>query len=192
MKLALFSLFAALSASAAPMTIVFSSSGSGSMNGVPFALTPFTITAQADTANIVTAVNGYLLFHTSAQIDLAGVGVFAFTGTTGTVVVNTISQARFTHQLSHTALYDLSDPTLAAYNLLSSILVSRPTSALTQWNVASVDTSGGTLIFADRFDQPGTFSVTVDGVPPGVPEPGSWLMGALPLGWLLARRGRRC
>src|ERR1700682_2950338 len=73
------------------MFMTFDGSGSGSLNGVPFSNTAFTITENADTANVVNL--GLLLFSldsSSASINIQGLGNFTFTSGTRTYVAGSV------------------------------------------------------------------------------------------------------
>jgi hypothetical protein len=83
----------ALSSIAAPITITYTSVGSGSIGSTPFTNDSFTITELLDTTARVPLTNGSIGFSIndeSASIAIAGVGDFTFTTPTRSFVNNTV------------------------------------------------------------------------------------------------------
>ncbi len=187
-------IFVAVCASASPMTIFFTGSGSGSLNGVAFNDLEFTILATAQTSDVQTGAGYARVPHQTAQIEIPiGPGIFSFTVPTSTLVLNGISQGIFAYNPTATHLIAYTDPSLAAYALDQTLGVIVPSITLLQWGVGDpVMTDGGRLIFNDFSGVSGIFSVQIGGdggTPHGpVPEPSTWAMLAAPLTILLVRR----
>lgn len=76
------------------MTYIHEGSGVGSLDGVTFTGN-FTITATADSANIVNVGGVYFVDHDSAIIEIDGVGSFEFTTNTRTFVNNDLDLVGF-------------------------------------------------------------------------------------------------
>src|SRR5450432_1124580 len=73
---------------ATPIKFVYTGVGSGTLNGVPFAASAFTITAFADTSSRQNCTVGVCVFvgHTTASIAISGGGTFDFLTPTETLV----------------------------------------------------------------------------------------------------------
>jgi hypothetical protein len=191
---------AALCASAAPITIVYTGSGSGSLDGVPFTTLDFNILATANTTDVQTGAGFARVSHTSASIELPGIGggIFQFTVPTSTIILNGGNEAIFAYGPPGTHLIvGYNDPALGAYDLLQPglLAVNDPFVALIQWNIGDpVTTDGGRLIFDDAAGFPGLFSVSIGGDGGGIapiPEPSTLVLLALPLAAVVALRARR-
>ncbi len=181
-------------ATAAPITFIHSGSGSGSLNGVSFDVSDFTITAAADTSDRVTLTAGlYETWHDTATITIDGLGTMTFLEPTKTLVSNAGQGVGFGRA------GDLFDgpvnSAFATWDMLSSIGPISGSGALMLWGTG-VSTSGGALIFTDdwtwdpsEWDIPATFQAIVGTA--AVPAPGVVLLGALGAGLvgLLRRRG---
>ena len=189
----LFALFTTV-ISAAPITITYSSTASGTLAGNPFTDAAFTITALADTANRQTLAPGLFFYvNDSTQIAIAGVGTFGFTSPTASFVNSNVNLAGFSRSNGSNLGSDLvgaSDSGLQTYDLLSSF---GPTTfsfiTIQQWAASpAVTTSGGTLLLNDASGV-GTYQAVVNSA--GVPEPGTSLLmlsGLGALGFLRLRR----
>jgi hypothetical protein len=180
---------------AAPITFIHMGSGSGSLNGVPFDVSNFTITATGDTSDRITWTVGlYEIPHDTATITIDGLGTLTFLEPTKTFASNEASGVGFGRGSD---LFDgPMNPALATWDMLTSIgPVSGNNGALMQWGTG-VATSGGALVFNDDFtwdpsgwDIPSTFQAIVGTAT--VPAPGVVLLGALGAGLVgcLRRRG---
>src|SRR5688500_10896077 len=84
-------------ASAAPITFIFTGTGSGALNEVPFESLDFTITATGDTDARQTFGQGYFIDHLTATLDVAGYETQTFTTPTRTFVNNSSNVVGFSH-----------------------------------------------------------------------------------------------
>ena len=141
--------------SAAAATIVFTheSSGSGTLDGVPFFDRAFTIVATGDTANRQIQIAGvFFIEHTSVTIEIAGLGTFDILSPTRTFVNQPAALAGFSRAgLSGADL--LNGPTdglLASWDMLGSIGPLAGDGYLLQWGNQPVNTSGGVLAFVSQ------------------------------------------
>jgi hypothetical protein len=180
---------------AAPITFIHTGSGSGSLNGTPFDVSNFTITATGDTDNRITLTDGlYEIWHDSATITIDGVGTLTFLEPTKTFVSNEAAGVGFGRASD---LFDgPMNSALATWDMQTSIgPISGSNGALMQWGTG-VATNSGSLIFDDDWtwdpsgwDIPATFQAIVGTA--AVPVPGALLLGALGaglVGWF-RRRG---
>jgi hypothetical protein len=164
--------------------------GSGSLNGVPFAATDFTITSVADTAGRFSQLPGILeVDNTSASIFIDGVGNFEFL--TGTRLF--VNHADQMVGLSRSASVDLfQGPTAEVFqtwDMHTPVALTTGTGRLIGWGDSpwpQVYTTGGVLLFDNTVGTvPVTFSAEL------VPEPASLAMVAGCGLAALARRRRR-
>lgn len=165
--------------------------GAGPIVPVNFAVDHFTITGQGDTSDRFG--DGFSLFvipHTSAQIEIPGVGTFAFLTPTFTAVAGAIQVVHFLVDPGFSLLEGPESPVFGTYDLLSSVGPIFGAELLHQWTVVDVVTSGGVLVFEDGFSPKGSFEAIVEA---SALEPGS--LSILALGLLATqralRRGRR-
>ena len=193
--------FLATSSSAALLTITFSSTATGTIGNSSFTRANFTITALADSANVTTfgqGGKGSSLIHSSAQIDIAGLGAFDFVTSTRTFVFRDATpSAGFGRGASvGDLLSSYEGASLSTYFLDSSIgpIVDTTTTVL-QWNnnvLETIVTSGGILIMEDSDSNGGiggTFRVVASDS--AIPEPATAAL-ILPALFLLARFRKRC
>jgi len=178
---------------AGPIEFVYTGVGSGTLNGVPFAASNFTITEFADTSNRQSCTFGLCTFidDASATITISGLGSFDFLTPTRTIVSGGVVFLAHAGEFGPN-LYDLvpDPPALDNYMLDASIGPLFAFGLLNQWTALPlVDTTGGILIFDDTIgqDSPGSFQAIL------VPEPQPFALlagGALALGWSLRKRTR--
>jgi PEP-CTERM motif-containing protein len=186
-------------AAAEPITFIFTGMGSGSLNGTAFSSSAFTITGHADTlARSSDAGPGvYYTDHLTADIDIAGLGDFAFLTPTRTFVNTGASIVGFSRAgASGLDLYDgPQDSALATWDMLSAIGPISGSAQIQQWmGVEGSDepvlTSGGELIMNDGTSD-ATFEATVGIAAIPEPETYSMLLAGMGLIGFIARRRRR-
>ena len=146
-----FSIASSLSASATTIVFTHESSGSGTLNGVPFSARAFTIRATGDTTNRQSLFSQDVFFidHTSVRIEIAGLGTFEILSPTRTFVNQTAALAGFS-RASSSGVDLLNGPTdelFASWDMLSSIGPIAGDGYLLQWENLPVNTSVGILTF---------------------------------------------
>ncbi|MDP9169545.1 MAG: hypothetical protein M3N54_02905 [Acidobacteriota bacterium] len=160
---------------AGPITFSYSGIGSGTLGGTAFSNAAFTISALADTTNILAFGTGFSLIDTSASIMITGFGTFAFTSPTRNFVNDSSHIAGFSFSTGGTSGTDLLDTTsniaLSTWAMLTSVGPVTGTGTLMQWFTVNARTKSGTLIFNNA-----TPTITFQAIVP-TPEPeGSILM----------------
>ena len=190
-------ILAGSAAQAALLTLSYSGSSAGSLDGTAFALSDFTITAIADTDDVVTTTlptaTLYAVAHQSARISIAGLGVFDFLGATRSFFRDNISQPDLVGFArgapDNTDLFTLGGlTTLSGWDLSSDLAPTTSYGALQQWGFApAVVTTGGILVFPSVLLNSTSVSAQVTSVPLPATLP---LMG-LGLGLCLAVPRRR-
>lgn len=172
---------------AATITSTFTGTGSGTLAGTPFPASPFSITTVGDTVQRqhYPTQTAYVIANTSASITIQGLGSFAFVTPTETFCNYSVPAVGLSRQVTHEDLFDIGpEPTLAGWEMLTSIgPINSQTGWLGQWLSSAVQTSGGTLYFADADGIPATFTAVV-------PEPSSIMALAGSLVGLLGMRRR--
>ena len=98
--------FTTVAATAAPFTFTHAGSGSGSLAGVPFAVSDFVITAVGDTTDRVDIGFGFFIDHSSASIAIQGLGTFDFVTATLTFVNNPSNLVGFSSAEEVTSITD--------------------------------------------------------------------------------------
>jgi hypothetical protein len=170
---------------AKPILFTYESAGAGSINGVAFPTTSFTITARGDTTNrLLSFLGNYFIAHDSAKIELDGIGTYLFTTQTHTFRNNSNFTVGFTRTGNGDLINRIENPQFNQWDMLSSIGPITDTARLLQWSdPPQVFTSGGILFFntANRLL---TFTATV------VPEPSSIMLVACSIAALAFRRPR--
>lgn len=192
--LALLSLALILPASqslAATITFTFTSTASGSINGNAFAASAFTLTTTADTANRIGPASGtYKYLNLTATIDILGVGSYTFVTPTNTFFATGNNTPGIQRTADNTDLVDgpFNSAGLSGWQMNTTIGPVSGNMMITQWTLAPVVTSGGTLVLNSATPS-GTFRATV-GSPASVPDGGSTLalLGLTLGGVALARR----
>jgi hypothetical protein len=187
------SLGLASSSWATPITFAYTGTGSGTLDGVAFGTTSFTITGTGDTTTTQAAPveRGFFIDDASATIAIAGLGMFDFVTPTRTFVNNDVGDVGFSRAGPFgTDLYSgpfIADPALFTWDMQSSIGPISGTFGLLQWDLSPVDTNARVLSFAASTG-PGTFEASVVPVPSAL----ILLVTALPLLALMpALRKRR-
>jgi hypothetical protein len=176
--------FAASAASAAPITFIHTVvDGSGSIGDIEFVRKDITITAFGDTSSRFDFGSGYHLTHTSASITIDDVGTFDFLVGTQSFVNNNIARAGFSRDTTLLLAETGQDPSLAAWNMLTSIGPVPGARRLLQWDADDVLTTGGVLVLNTNSGLGGTFEAIV------IPAPAS--IAAFASVGLLAGRRRR-
>ena len=180
---AIFLIGLSIDAGATPITFSDTGIGSGSLNGVNFSNSSFTITATDDTSNVVPFTNinhlgltnnGYVVVNNSANIEIAGLGTYTFITENG-FWVNPAYQGVGFSLISGTNqfLADLYDGPISSvfssWDMQSSIGPVSGTANILSWtSIGPIQTSGGTIVL-DQGSSPVTFTAEVDPAP--VPEP---------------------
>lgn len=168
---------------AAPIEFEHLGSGSGTIDGVAFSAT-FAITAVGNTNDRQDLGFAFFIDHTSAEINIDGVGLFSFVSGTRTFVNNSAHSVGFSRAgFGGADLFN--GPTNAAFgswDMLSSIGPISGGGELLQWGIEDVVTSGGILFFDDFFTDV-RFTATV------VPAPASLTLLSI-TGIALTRRRR--
>ena len=188
-------LLTSLAAFASPITFIYSGSGSGTLDGTAFATTDFTITATADTTNRQACFNAFCftIDHTTATIDIAGLGNFGLITGTRTFFndrIDSIGLSR--NDVYGNDLFDsASNAALDGYDLISSLGPISGLFTLLQWDGSAfgeVVTTAGVLQFeTSRGD--GSFQAITSN---DVPEPSLLALVCIALAGLIAtRRGRQ-
>lgn len=157
-------------------------SGSGSLDGEPFPLSDFIITAYVDTDDRQGFSSGWFIDHLSASISIEGVADVDFLTATRHFVNNSGQLVGFSRAGSSGA--DLfngpSHPDFGTWDMLGPIGPISGTGYLLQWTNYDVHTTGGILVFADG---------SSDAVFTAVPEPAT--LGMLVVGGLALMLRRR-
>ncbi len=175
---------------AEPITFIFTGIDDGTLNGVPFTDTTFTITQIADTAAEQSCGGACRFIDASgAMVNLGGLGTFTLdTGTRTFITGDVIGLSRA--GVNGGDLMNGSSSSFVGYDLTTSLGPVAYTGGVTQWSSSfgAVETSGGTLFLADA-NVDATFQAIV-GVA-AVPEPeGLLLLGIGAFGFALVRRRR--
>jgi len=181
---------------AVPITFTHSSTGWGSLDGVPFANVAFTITGQGDTSNKTTVSAAESLPLDSAQIALTGIGTFTFTtalrefwtpvaGIYPYAGLPAVGLARASGR-GYDLLEGPGTSLLSNWSFQSSIGPISGMGSITQWDANEPDvlTSGGRLMFVTMLQEV-TYTATT------VPEGHSSVLAVCAIGILVCRRDTR-
>jgi len=158
-------------------------SGSGSLDGEPFPLSDFIITAYVDTDDRQGFSSGWFIDHLSASISIDGLGDLDILTPTRHFVNNSAQLVGFSRAGSSGA--DLfngpSHPDFGTWDMLGPIGPISGDAYLLQWDRDPlINTTGGILIFADG---------SSDAVFTAIPEPAT--LGMLVVGGLALMLRRR-
>lgn len=148
-------------AHATPIVFVHTGSGAGSLDGVSFENTTFTITSYADTDDRESFSAGYFIHHLSSMIEIDGIGVLNLVTATRTFVNNNSSLVGYSRS-SGPDLFN--GPVNAAFNvwdMLSSIGPIFGNASLLQWTLSDVVTDQGVLIFDSETSSASFQAITV-------------------------------
>lgn len=182
-------LFVAASAHAENITFIYTGVGEGRLNNVPFSLSDFTITAQADTSARESFGAGFSIKHAAVTISIAGLGNAIPLVNTRTLVNNTSDLGAGTVAFARTPIDgDLlfvgpSGGGLGTWDMTTSIGPIAGPGQLLEWAFGTAFvTDRGVLFFQSAFDVPTTFQAIV-------PAPSAAAL--LGMGGMLAARRRR-
>jgi hypothetical protein len=153
-------LLSAASALASPITFTFVGTDSGSLGGTPFSPSTITITAVADTANLVSnpccgATSA--VPDNSTVVTISGLGTFTFTSQTEVWWLTSLAFGGLgayngnPNTILGANLVDVGDSSLAGWNENTSIgpVINPTTGNFTQWTLVDEQTNAGQLIFND-------------------------------------------
>ena len=179
------------SVEAGPITYTETATGSGSLGGASFTNALVTITAIADTADIILSDPSdmfYKVTNMSTTVDVAGIGSAMFTDAIYTGVVQLFQVAGFSDPKSEDIL-DTKSSAFSTYNLSTSL---GPLSGTTVINPGfAFPTTGGDFVFnSANANGDSTFQATLA----SIPEPSSLILAGTAalagLGLYSRRRGR--
>ena len=174
------------------ITFTYEGTGSGTLGGVAFPASAFTITALGDTnnrqPNPITFLPGtYQIDHDAASITISGLGTLTFLTHTLTFVNQSVSGVGFSRYYRD-LFYGPTNSAFSSWDMLSSIGPISGSGRLLQWQTGPVETNFGTLVFDDADGIPATFEAVVG--QSVVPAPSAIFLSAVGLsfaGWRLKR-----
>jgi hypothetical protein len=144
-----------VAAVAAPITYIYTGTGSGTIGGTPFTNAAFTITGQADTNDLASCGTGCQeVNHQSTSILISGVGTYDISSPLRTFMSLGVGLSR--QDPPGGDLYDLQG-NFSGWDLVSNWGPVITLGGLGQWTSPQVNTSGGVLVFQDQAEVRGTF-----------------------------------
>ena len=156
--------------------------GDGTLDGVAFPMSDFVMRASADTSNRQSYTSGWFIDHTTASVEITGLGEFNIL--TGTRTFLRYGPGMVGFSRAGTGGADLfNGPKDAAFETWVMLTPIGPISGgggILQWSSSPINTTEGVLIFNDR---------SADATFEAVPEPAT--LSLLALGGLAAIRRRR-
>lgn len=162
-------------AAATPITYIYTGTGSGSLGGTPFTDAAFTITGQADTADLASCGGACReINHIATSVTIAGVGTFTITSPLRTFLNNTPGLSR--QNPPGGDLYSLYVGDFAGWDLVSDWGPLNTTGSLLQWAPPQpdVNTNGGVLVFTNNGTVPGTFQAVLGREAAAIPTTSEW------------------
>lgn len=160
---------------ATPITYIYTGTGSGSLGGAPFTDAAFTITGQADTADVASCGGACReINHIATSVTIAGVGTFTITSPLRTFLNNTPGLSR--QNPPGGDLYNLYGGDFVGWDLVSDWGPLNTTGSLLQWAQPEVNTNGGVLVFANNGAVPGTFQAILGQEAAAIPTVSEWGM----------------
>jgi len=186
------------SALAGPVTFTFVGTDSGSLGGTPFGSSTITITAVADTANLVSdpcCGASSAVLDNSTVVTISGLGAFTFTSQTEVWWITSLGAGGLgaydgnPTTVIGSNLVDVGDSSLVGWNENTSIgpVIDPTTGNFTQWTFVDEETNAGQLIL-NSGGSLSSFQASVG----AAPEPASLLfVGAGLIGAAALRRERR-
>lgn len=162
---------------ATPITYIYTGTGSGSLGGAPFTDAAFTITGQADTADLASCGGACReINHIVTSVTIAGVGTVTITSPLRTFLNNTPGLSR--QNPPGGDLYSLYVGDFAGWDLVSDWGPLNTTGSLLQWSPPQpdVNTSGGVLVFTNNGAVPGTFQAVLGQEAAAIPTASEWGM----------------
>lgn len=163
----------AVAAAAAPITYIYTGTGSGSIGGTPFTDAAFTITGMADTDDLASCGGGCQeINHTATNVTIDGIGTFTITSPLRTFLNGTPGLSR--QDPPGGDLYSLYGGDFAGWDLVSNWGPLNTTGSILQWASPQVNTSGGVLVFTDNGTTPGTFQAVLGQAAEAIPTLSQW------------------
>ncbi len=165
----------AMVAAAAPITYIYTGTGSGSIGGTPFTDAAFTITGVGETADVASCGGGCQeINHTETTVIIDGIGTFSITSPLRTFLNNTPGLSR--QNPPGGDLYNLYAGDFTGWDLVSDWGPINTTGSIHQWASPQVNTSGGVLVFTTNGVTPGTFQAVLGREAEAIPTLSQWGM----------------
>jgi hypothetical protein len=162
-------------AAAAPITYIYTGTGSGSIGGTPFTDAAFSITGVGETADLASCGGGCQeINHTATSVTISGIGTFQITSPLRTFLNNTPGLSR--QNPPGGDLYNLYVGDFTGWDLVSDWGPINTTGSIHQWASPQVNTSGGILVFTDNGTTPGTFQSVLGQEAAAIPTLSQWGM----------------